>query len=74
MRIVRLSHVPIKEADPSGSASLFILPLEAIPSPKPAKPEPNMTLSQVVIPEAILIGNPDCNPLKSWMPDKVIRA
>jgi hypothetical protein len=32
MRIVRLSHVPIKEADPSGSASLFILPLEAIPS------------------------------------------
>ena len=30
--------------------------------------------SQIVIPEAILIGNPDCNSLKSWMPDKVTRA
>jgi len=33
-----------------------------------------MMLSQIVIPEAILIGNPGCNTLKSWMPDKVIRA
>jgi len=31
-------------------------------------------LSQIVIPEAILIGNPEFNPLKSWMPDKVIRV
>jgi len=28
--------------------------------------------SQIVIPEAILIGNPGCNSLKLWMPDKVI--
>ena len=34
----------------------------------------NLMLSQIVIPEAILIGNPDCNPMKSWLPDKVIRA
>jgi hypothetical protein len=35
MRIVRLSHVPIKEADPSGSASLFnFLPQSDIHSKK----------------------------------------
>jgi hypothetical protein len=28
--------------------------------------------SQIVIPEAILVGNPGLNPLKSWMPDKVL--
>jgi len=27
-----------------------------------------------VIPESILIGNPDCNLSESWMPDKVKRA
>jgi len=27
-----------------------------------------------VIPEAVLVGNPICNKLKSWMPDKNIRA
>jgi hypothetical protein len=33
-----------------------------------------MLLSQFVIPVAILGGNPDFNCLKSWMPDKGIRA
>jgi len=31
-------------------------------------------LSQIVIPAMILGGNPDCNLLKSWMPDRNIRA
>jgi len=30
--------------------------------------------SQIVIPEAIQIGNPVCNQLKSWMPDRDVRA
>jgi len=30
--------------------------------------------SVFVIPETVLIGNPACNELKSWMPDKSIRA
>jgi len=31
-----------------------------------------MMLSQIVIPEAILVGNPVYNLLKSWLPDKKI--
>jgi len=30
--------------------------------------------SHIVIPEAILIGNPDGDTLKSWLPDTVTRA
>ena len=30
--------------------------------------------SQIVIPEAILIGNPVCNLFKSWIPNKGIRG
>jgi hypothetical protein len=30
--------------------------------------------SVFVIPEAVLVGNPACNRLKSWMPGKGIRA
>jgi hypothetical protein len=33
-----------------------------------------LMLSQFVIPAAILGGNPGSNCLKSWMPDKGIRA
>jgi hypothetical protein len=33
-----------------------------------------MMPSQFVIPEAILIGNPVCKLLKSWIPDKDIRG
>jgi hypothetical protein len=36
--------------------------------------EATLMHSQIVIPEAILIGDPDRKPLKSWMPDRVIRA
>ncbi len=28
-------------------------------------------VSKKVIPEGTLVGNPDCKPLKSWMPDSL---
>jgi hypothetical protein len=35
---------------------------------------PQLMVSQKVIPEVLLVGNLACKVLKSWMPDKNIRA
>jgi hypothetical protein len=33
-----------------------------------------LTVSQKVLPEAVVVGNPAFKYLESWMPDRTIRA